>query len=288
MKEMQNTIAGEVSYSGIALHTGVRVRMTMKPAEADTGVVFIRTDLPGRPCVRAHASHVVDVRRATTIADPATKAYVVLVEHIMASLHALQIDNVIIEMNSAEPPIGDGSAVPFCKMIRSAGIRPLEKEARYWCAKEIVTYKSGTTTMVVMPHDTFRISATVEFADSMLGTQFMELDITPESFEKELAPCRTFASFSDLKQLMAAGLARGGSLDNANIMHNGAIISNGGLRFPNELVRHKTMDMVGDLYLTGKRLKAHVVAIRSGHPSNVETVRRMLLSTGELPQGSIQ
>ena len=96
MKEMQNTIAGEVSYSGIALHTGVRVRMTMKPAEADTGVVFIRTDLPGRPCVRAHASHVVDVRRATTIADPATKAYVVLVEHIMASLHALQIDNVII------------------------------------------------------------------------------------------------------------------------------------------------------------------------------------------------
>jgi UDP-3-O-acyl-N-acetylglucosamine deacetylase len=201
----------------------------------------------------------------------------------LTKFRAIRPDLVLLDVMM---PVMDGWTV--CKMIRSAGIRPLEKEARYWCAKEIVTYKSGTTTMVVMPHDSFRISATVEFADSMLGTQFMELDITPESFEKELAPCRTFASFSDLKQLMAAGLARGGSLDNANIMHNGAIISNGGLRFPNELVRHKTMDMVGDLYLTGKRLKAHVVAIRSGHPSNVETVRRMLLSTGELPQGSIQ
>ena len=288
MTDMQNTIAGEISYSGIALHTGVRVRMTMKPAEADTGIVFVRTDMPGNPGVRAHASRVVDVRRATTIADPSTKAYVVLVEHIMAALHALQIDNIVIEMNSAEPPIADGSATQFCNMIRSAGIRQLDKAAHYWCAKEVVTYKSGSTTMIVMPHDTFRLSCTVEFADSMLGTQFMELDVTPESFEKELAPCRTFASFSDLKQLMAAGLARGGSLDNANIMHNGAIISNGGLRFSNELVRHKMMDMVGDMYLTGKRLKAHVVAIRSGHPSNVETVSRMLVSTGDLPKESIQ
>ena len=282
--EMQNTIAGEVSFSGIALHTGVRVHMTMKPAPANTGIVFRRTDMKGSPSVRAHVACVIDTRRATTIAS-LSKAYVVLVEHVMASLHAAQVDNVFVEMDSAEPPIGDGSSLPFFNMIKQAGLKQLDEPAKIWSCDKIVSYENNGTTMVVLPGDKFKITCTVEFGDSALGTQFLSLEVTPESFERELAPCRTFASYSDLAQLFAAGLAKGGSLDNAVILHKGAIISSEGLRFPNELVRHKMMDMVGDMYLSGKRIHAHIVAIRPGHPSNVETVRKMLAATGELPAG---
>ena len=282
--EMQNTIAREVSYSGIALHTGVRVHMTMKPAPANTGIVFRRTDMKGGPTVRAHVACVIDTRRATTIAS-LSKAYVVLVEHIMAALHAAQVDNVFVEMDSAEPPIADGSATKFFNMIQEAGLKQLDEPAKIWSCDKIISYENKGTTMVVLPCDHFKMSCTVEVGDTALGTQFLSLDVTPESFERELAPCRTFASYSDLAQLFAAGLAKGGSLDNAVILHNGAIISSGGLRFPNELVRHKMMDMVGDMYLSGKRVHAHIVAIRPGHPSNVETVKRMLAATGELPAG---
>ncbi|MBR4663535.1 MAG: UDP-3-O-[Lentisphaeria bacterium] len=270
---MQNTIAGEVSFSGIALHTGVRVHMTMKPAPANTGIVFRRTDMKGSPSVRAHVACVIDTRRATTIAS-LSKAYVVLVEHVMASLHAAQVDNVFVEMDSAEPPIGDGSALPFFNMIKQAGLKPLDEPAKIWSCDKIVSYENNGTTMVVLPSDKFKITCTVEFGDSALGTQFLSMEVTPESFERELAPSRTFASYSDLAQLFAAGLAKGGSLDNAVILHKGAIISSEGLRFPNELVRHKMMDMVGDMYLSGKRIHAHIVAVRPGHPSNVETVRK--------------
>ncbi len=275
--EMQNTIAKAVSFSGIALHTGVRVHLTMKPAPVDTGIVFRRTDMPGSPEVRAHAAYVVDVRRATTIAAP-SKAFVVTVEHIMASLHAANVDNVYVEMDSAEPPIADGSAGPYFRLIREAGIQEQDAPARYWTTDKPLYYENRGTTLVVLPAGVFKISCTVEFGETALGTQFFSLEVTPESFERELGPCRTFAAYRDLAQLIAAGLAKGGSLDNAVVMHEGAIISNEGLRFPNEMVRHKMMDMVGDLYLTGKRVRAHVIAIKPGHPSNVETVKRMLAS----------
>lgn len=275
--EKQNTIAKAVSFSGIALHTGVRVHLTMKPAPADTGIIFRRTDMPGSPEVRAHAAYVVDVRRATTIAAP-SKAFVVTVEHIMAALHAANVDNAYVEMDNAEPPIADGSAGPYFKLIREAGLQEQDTSAHYWTTDKPLFYENRDTTLVVLPSDVFRISCTVEFGETALGTQFLSLTVTPESFERELGPCRTFAAYRDLAQLIAAGLAKGGSLDNAVILHEGAIISNEGLRFPNEMVRHKMMDMVGDLYLTGKRVRAHVVAIKPGHPSNVETVKRMLAS----------
>ena len=280
--EMQNTIGRDVSYCGIALHTGARVHLTMKPAPVGTGIVFKRTDMPGSPAVRAHAACVVDVRRATTIAAP-SGAYVVTVEHIMAALHASKVDNAIVEMDNAEPPIADGAAGPYFKMIQEAGIVQQDAPAQYWTTDKPVYYEQGGTVTAVLPSDVFKISCTVDFGDAAMGTQFLALEITPESFERELGPCRTFAANRDLQKLFAAGLAKGGSLDNAVILHEGAIISNDGLRFPNELVRHKMMDMVGDLYLAGKRIKAHVVAVKPGHPSNVETVKRMLISTGEFP-----
>mgnify|MGYP000992885646 CR=1 FL=1 len=273
--EMQNTIRNEAAISGIALHTGVRVHLRMKPAPENTGIVFRRTDMPGAPEVKAYVANVIDVRRATTIAAP-SKAYVVTVEHIMAALHASHVDNVYVEMDSAEPPIADGSAGPYFKMIKDAGLQEQNAPAQYWKTDTPLYVENGGTTVVVLPSDKFKISCTVAFGETALDTQFHSLEITPETFEKELGPCRTFAAYRDLAQLIAAGLAKGGSLDNAVILHEGAIISNDGLRFPNELVRHKIMDMVGDLYLTGKRVCAHIIAIKPGHPMNVQLAKTML------------
>ncbi len=273
--EMQNTIKSEAAISGIALHTGVRIHLRMKPAPENTGIVFRRTDMPGAPEVRAYAPNVIDVRRATTIAAP-SKAYVVTVEHIMAAFHAAGVDNAYVEMDNAEPPVADGSAGPYFKMIKEAGIQEQNAPAQFWTTDAPLYVENGATSMVVLPSDTFRISCTVAFGETALGTQFHSLEVTPENFERELGPCRTFVAYRDLAQLIAAGLAKGGSLDNAVILHDGAIISNDGLRFPNELVRHKIMDMVGDLYLTGKRVRAHVIAIKPGHSTNVQLAKLML------------
>lgn len=273
--EMQNTIKSEAAISGIALHTGVRIHLRMKPAPENTGIVFRRTDMPGAPEVRAYAPNVIDVRRATTIAAP-SKAYVVTVEHIMAAFHAAGVDNAYVEMDNAEPPVADGSAGPYFKMIKEAGIQEQDAPAQFWTTDAPLYVENGATSMVVLPSDTFRISCTVAFGETALGTQFHSLEVTPENFERELGPCRTFVAYRDLAQLIAAGLAKGGSLDNAVILHDGAIISNDGLRFPNELVRHKIMDMVGDLYLTGKRVRAHVIAIKPGHSTNVQLAKLML------------
>ena len=273
---MQNTIKTAAKVSGIALHTGVRANLKILPAPPDSGIIFRRTDMPGAPEVKANACNVIDVRRATTIASRTSGAFVVTVEHIMASLHASGIDNAYVEMDGPEPPIADGSAGPYFKMIREAGIREQNAPAQIWTAKAPLYVENGATTMVVLPSDVFRITCTVAFGETALDTQFHSLEITPESFEKELGPCRTFAAYRDLAQLIAAGLAKGGSLDNAVILHEGAIISNNGLRFPNELVRHKIMDMIGDLFLTGKRVRAHVIAIKPGHPTNVQLAKTML------------
>ncbi len=273
--EMQNTIKSEAAISGIALHTGVRIHLRMKPAPENTGIVFRRTDMPGAPEVRAYAPNVIDVRRATTIAAP-SKAYVVTVEHIMAAFHAAGVDNAYVEMDNAEPPVADGSAGPYFKMIKEAGIQEQNAPAQFWTTDVPLYVENGATSMVVLPSDTFKISCTVAFGETALDTQFYSLEVTPENFEKELGPCRTFVAYRDLAQLIAAGLAKGGSLDNAVILHDGAIISNNGLRFPNELVRHKIMDMVGDLYLTGKRVRAHVIAIKPGHSTNVQLAKLML------------
>ncbi|MBP5182970.1 MAG: UDP-3-O-[3-hydroxymyristoyl] N-acetylglucosamine deacetylase [Lentisphaeria bacterium] len=269
--EMQNTIGKSVSVSGIALHTGVRVNMRMLPAPENTGIVFRRMDMEGTPEVKAHALNVIDVRRATTIAAP-SKAFVVLVEHIMASLHAAKVDNIYIEMDSAEPPICDGSALPFFRMLMEAGIVPQSAPAKTYAVESPLYIEKNGTTVVALPPEKegeLKITCTVSYAGTLIGTQFLDFVLTPENFEKELGPCRTFAEYKDLATLFQMGLAKGGSLDNAVVIHDGAIISHDGMRFPNELVRHKVMDMVGDLYLTGVRLSAHIVAVKPGHPTNV-------------------
>lgn len=274
--DMQNTVEKSGSLSGIALHTGVRATVNIHPAPENTGIVFRRIDMPNKPEVRAIVENVVDVRRATTIASRTTGAFVVLVEHIMAALHAAQIDNAYIEMDGPEPPIADGSAGPYFELIvDKCGVKQQNAPAEYWTASAPIVLEDGHATLALLPADDLKITFTVEYGATPLDTQFFSTAVTPESFRKELSGARTFVIYRELEQVIAAGLAKGGSLDNAIIMHDGAIVCKEGMRYKNELVRHKMMDMVGDLYLVGKRVKAHVVSVKSGHPTHVKLAGMM-------------
>ncbi len=272
--DRQRTIAQSSVFSGIALHTGARATVRMQPAPENTGIVFRRVDLPGAPEVRALASKVVDVRRGTTIAEG--QAVVYTIEHIMSALHAAGVDNAYVEMDGAEPPIADGSSLEYWNMIQEAGTIEQEAEAKYFEVTQPLYVEGGMTRVALFPSQEFRVSCLASFKGCPIDPQFEEITITPESYPLEVAGARTFVDYADLSQLLAMGLVKGGSLDAAAIIHNGAIICKEGLRFPDEIVRHKILDVVGDLYLCGRRVKANVIAIKPGHPRNVEMAGMML------------
>ncbi len=266
--EKQRTLAGTAAFSGISLHTGARASVCLHPAPEDTGIVFRRVDLPGKPEVRALASFVVDVRRGTTISNG--RATVFTVEHIMSALHAHNIDNAYVDMDGMEPPIADGSALPYIDMIARAGVEEQDAEAKIFVCDRLMHVDGGATQLFLAPSDTLKISCTTSFKGCPFDPQFLSLEITPESYDNEIAGGRTFVNYEDLQQLLAMGLVKGGSLDAAAIINDGAIICKDGLRFSNEIVRHKILDIVGDLFLCGRRVRANVVAIKPGHPRNVE------------------
>ncbi|OGV31286.1 MAG: UDP-3-O-[3-hydroxymyristoyl] N-acetylglucosamine deacetylase [Lentisphaerae bacterium GWF2_45_14] len=273
--ETQNTLGGAVSYSGIALHTGARAHLTMKAAPENTGIVFRRIDLPGAPSVRAIASNVVDVRRGTTIASGDARVYTV--EHVLAALHASKIDNAFVEMDGFEPPIADGSAKPYLEMIKEAGTVSQLEPARYIAPSETIVIEERDTQMVFIPAEgPLHITCTVSFGATPLDTQFLSCTLGAEYFERDLAPARTFVQFRELEQLLTMGLVKGGSLDNAVILHSGAIICKDGQRYSNELVRHKVLDIIGDLFLCGARVGGHLIAVKPGHPTNVQLAQKLI------------
>ena len=267
--EKQQTVVNSAVYSGIALHSGARSAVRVQPAPENTGIVFRRVDLPGRPEVRALASNVVDVRRGTTIASG--NAVVFTVEHIMSALNAFHIDNCIVEMDGMEPPIGDGSSLPYCRMLREAGVQVQEAEAKVFTPASPLYVEGGHTRLVIVPGPELRIACTTSFPGCPIDPQFYEFTATtPDAYETEIAGGRTFVDFGDLQQLLAMGLVKGGSLDAAAIIHDGAIICKEAPRYPNEIVRHKILDIVGDVYLSGCRITGTIIAIKPGHPKNVE------------------
>ncbi len=267
--EKQQTVAGSAAYSGIALHSGARSAVRVQPASENTGIVFRRIDLPGKPEVRALASNVVDVRRGTAIASG--NAVVFTVEHILSALNAFHIDNCIVEMDGMEPPIGDGSSLPYCEMLREAGIQVQEAEAKVYTPDVPLYVEGGHTRLVIVPGPELRVVCTTSFPGCPIDPQFYEYTATtPEAYEAEIAGGRTFVDFRDLQQLLAMGLVKGGSLDAAAIIHDGAIVCKEGLRYPNEIVRHKILDIVGDIYLSGCRITGTIIAVKPGHPKNVE------------------
>ncbi len=273
--ENQHTLKDSAFLSGIALHTGARATLKIFPAPPNTGIIFRRIDLPGKPIIPGLAKCVVDATRGTTIAV-SKEAIVYTVEHIMSSLHASGVDNAMVDMDGAEAPIVDGSALPYLEMIIKAGIVEQDAPARYWEAREPIYIEGGETKLVLIPSDELKISCLTSFEGSPIDPQYLSMTITRESFQEQIAPARTFVKFSDLAQLLAMGLVKGGSLDNAAIIHDNAIISKDGLRYRDEIVRHKILDIIGDIFLCGCRVRANIIAIKPGHYFNVQLANAMI------------
>ena len=275
LMEMQQTVANSAAITGIALHTGARATVRLHPAPEDTGIVFRRVDLPGAPEVRAIASNVVEVQRGTTIA--CGKAVVYTVEHIMSALHAFHIDNCFVEMDGMEPPIADGSSLPYAEMVADAGVIVQNKPAAVFTPPAPVYVQGGNTKVILLPGEKeLTVSCVTNFKNCPVEVQYMQYTLATDTYVSEIAPGRTFVDYRDLQMLLSMGLCKGGSLDAAAIIHDGAIICKEKLRFDNEIVRHKIMDAIGDIYLAGCRITGELVAVCPGHPKNVELAGKLL------------
>lgn len=266
----QWTVKQEVSYTGPAIHTGTVNTVTLRPAEADTGIVFRRIDLPGGPTVQATAENVSRAERCTTLREG--EADISTVEHLMAALRGVGVDDVAIDVDGPEIPIADGSAACFVEMIQEAGLVELDAPRRVVKVERPVWVRAGDKVAVALPYDGFKVSLTFtnDHNHPVLGDLFAEFDIDAQTFCKEIASARTIGWLSELEALQARGLALGATADMAVVLSDDEILTP--LRYPNEPARHKILDIVGDLYLSGY-LEAHIIAIRSGHQLNNQLAR---------------
>jgi UDP-3-O-[3-hydroxymyristoyl] N-acetylglucosamine deacetylase/3-hydroxyacyl-[acyl-carrier-protein] dehydratase len=286
MADRQRTIAREVSLSGIGLHSGADTSVVFKPAPAGTGVRFIRTDLKSRPSVDVDVDAAVpgeDFSRRTTIGG--SGACVGTVEHVLAALRGLGIDNAIVEIDAAEPPEPDGSCAPYVEVLKRAGAVEQDEERRYLVLTEPVEFIEGGIELRAVPYDGLRISFSISYDHPLIGTQDISLEISEDVFEKEIAPARTFSLLKDVERLKQRGLIRGGSLQNSIVVGDDEILNEGSLRFEDEFVRHKVLDLLGDLCLLGRPLKMHVSSVRSGHSTNLKFVKMLHRSLMKADKG---
>ncbi|MET0222778.1 MAG: UDP-3-O-acyl-N-acetylglucosamine deacetylase, partial [Terrimicrobium sp.] len=270
--EKQRTLASAARLTGMALHTGEKVTLTLHPAPVGHGFKFKRSDLPDDPIIEARVENVKTVERATTIVEGNVKIHTV--EHVLSALAGMGLDNALVEMNSNEPPIGDGSAAPYVGMIKQAGIVEQEAKRAYLEPREPIVVQTGESIITILPDAKFRISCT-QVGPGGRFTQYLSAEITPEFYEKEIATARTFVFYEDVKPLMDRGLIKGGSIENAIVARGDSVLSKEPLRFSDEFVRHKILDIIGDLILSGRRLRGHVVAIKPGHGPNTEAARSL-------------
>ena len=273
MLKQQQTIKRAASFSGIGIHTGSNVNMTWKPAPVDHGIKFVRTDLDGKPVIEPLIGNVRDVTRWTTIGSDG--AVIHTVEHVLATLNGYGIDNLVIELDGNEPPVGDGSSSPYVQMIKQAGIQPQEGKREIFRPQETVHVEVGDSLAVVVPSDELRISCTIHYGKPGLDAQFLSLAIEPETFESQISPARTFAFYEDLQHLIDQGLIKGGNLENAVLIRNECVLATEPLRFRDEFVRHKILDVLGDIMLLGRPLAAHIITIRPGHTSNAALTKAL-------------
>src|SRR4029453_10258714 len=257
----QRTIRRSISCAGIGLHSGNKVTLSLKPAAADSGVRFRRADLGGLE-VAAAAEHVGGINYATGLTRDAVR--VDTVEHLMAALVSLGIDNVIVELNSPEVPIMDGSAAPFIYLIQEAGIKPLPAARRYLKVLRPLSLTRGDKRIAVYPSDHFKVTYSIAFDHPLLRHQSRTIRLSEETFIDEIAPARTFGFLKEVEMLRQHGLALGGSLENAIVIGDTGVLNNA-LRVHHEFGRHKILDVIGDLALVGHRIIGHVVAHRGGH-----------------------
>jgi UDP-3-O-[3-hydroxymyristoyl] N-acetylglucosamine deacetylase/3-hydroxyacyl-[acyl-carrier-protein] dehydratase len=262
----QKTISKPVSFSGIGLHTGSLTTVTFKPAPENSGITFFRVDIKDSPPIPANIDYVVDVSRGTTIGIGEAKVHTV--EHALAAMVGLGIDNLNIELDAEEIPNGDGSSLPVMSTLQKAGIVEQDAEKQYIQVDRPVYYRQGDVTLSILPSDELRVSMTIAYDHVAIGTQYASYTITEDTFAREIAPARTFCFLREVKMLQEKGLIRGGSLESAVVIGDDTIL-NDELRFPDEFVRHKILDLIGDMYLLGRPVKGHVVGVKGGHEKNV-------------------
>ncbi|MGE5420681.1 MAG: bifunctional UDP-3-O-[3-hydroxymyristoyl] N-acetylglucosamine deacetylase/3-hydroxyacyl-ACP dehydratase [Chloroflexota bacterium] len=296
MSEKQRTLAGDISLTGKGLHTGINVTLILKPAPANHGYKFCRTDLPGQPVIDALAENVTETARGTTLVQ--NNASVATVEHVLAALYGLQVDNALIELDGPEAPIMGGSSWKFVEAIRQVGIVELKEERNYFVVKQKITYSEEEhgVDLIIYPDDHLSINVLIDYNSKILGNQYSILD-SIKDFEEEISKSRTFVFFHELEPLFNSGRIKGGDLDNAIVIlekeveqeeidriamlfnrpgisrHNAGVLNNTQLQYPNEPARHKLLDIMGDISLVGMPIKGKIVATRPGHHANTRLAK---------------
>jgi len=246
--------------------------MTFLPAPPNSGVRFRRVDLEGKPEIEARVENVSETNRSTTLAKGNTK--VQTVEHVLATFAGFGIDNVVVELDANEPPIADGSSREYCRMIEAAGIVPQDERREVYAVTTPIQFEMGETVMDLFPDENFKITCTSADRKGRF-TQFFSVEVNPKTWEKELAHARTFCFYEEIEYLFTNGLIKGGSLENAVVIRDDAVLTNEPLRYAEEFVRHKMLDIIGDLSLLGRPIKGHLIAIKPSHGGNCEMARRL-------------
>lgn len=277
---MQQTIRNIVEFSGIGLHTGCAVKMRILPSGEDTGITFIRKDIPGAPAIKAEASNVVATSYATSLGSKG--AMVSTVEHILSAFYGLGVDNAVVELDGPEVPIMDGSASHFVDMIESVGLVRLSAPKKYIVIKKPIKVADRDKYVLLLPADDaeLTIDYSIDFSHPLITKQSFSTLFSEEVFRREVGSARTFGFLRDVEMLKANGLAKGGSLNNAVVVSDTEILNEGGLRYPDEFVRHKVLDMMGDISLLGAPVIGRLIAHRSGHGLNHKLVKEILNRPG--------
>ena len=268
----QRTLLREVSVKGKSLHTGEAVTMTLKPAPENHGIVFKRLDLYGKPIIKPMIDYVEDLVRSTTVAEGHTKVHTV--EHVLSALNGCSVDNVLIEMDASEPPIMDGSAKHFVNAIQEG--EPVEQEAEkeFYVLSKPVSVTKGNSSIIALPHDGLKITCTSS-DDRGVHTQHLSIDVDIESYTTHISSARTFTVYEDIEELINLGKIKGGTLDSAIVIKGDKILTKEPLRYKDEFVRHKILDIIGDIVLLGMPLKAHIIAVRPSHALNAQLTKKV-------------
>jgi len=269
----ETTVQRPVEASGVGLHSGVPVSIRIKPAAPSTGIVFLRTDLEHFP-VPASYRHVAKVSYATSLMRQGV--LISTTEHLLSVFYSMGIDNALVEINNLEVPILDGSGQPFVELIQAAGIRTYRRRRRYLRIRRPVSVEGNGKRITILPSDRFLLTCDIFFDHPLVGKQSLEMEVTPETYAKQIAPARTFGFEHELDQMRNMGLIRGASLDSAVCFNHAEVLNPGGLRFPDECCRHKALDLIGDLALIGRPLLGHVIAERAGHAMHVALVSKIM------------
>ncbi|HUO78146.1 MAG TPA: UDP-3-O-acyl-N-acetylglucosamine deacetylase [Thermodesulfovibrionales bacterium] len=289
---LQRTLRQEVTFSGIGLHTGRHAVVRLKPAPRDSGIIFLRIDRMA--VIRAHIGAVTDTAFATTLGNDNIK--IRTVEHLLAALAGIGIDNLIIEVDGPEIPILDGSSTELVSIILQGGIAKQGKKMPCLRITKPIIMEDGHSEIAVVPYEGRRITFRIHFPHHFLGEQELSIELNEETFIKEVAPARTFGFLKDIQYMMANGLAKGGSLNNAVILSDKGVLNSSGLRFKDEFVRHKILDSIGDFSLIGFPIYGHIFAHKAGHSTNLKFIKKVIscsdcwkiVSEAEQPQAQAQ